>query len=190
MALESRDISQKLRQTKCLLFNFWTIKLTITPILLNCQVPNGFFGITVNFSLQILKSKHLVCLSFWDISHDWRAKIYLSMKKMWALFKHKSCRKGQWFFSVLNRTINHNIFWEIRGWKACQFYYGFCTCSVVNWVLPPQQILAMWIKEGRGIYLIPILNRAKNAKYISQIEFGGKIKLSKPKRIVPVHPQN
>ena len=36
----------KLRQTKCLLFNFWVMKLTKTPILPNCQVPNGFFGIT------------------------------------------------------------------------------------------------------------------------------------------------
>ena len=44
-----------------------------------------FFGTTVNFSLQILKSKHLVCLSFWDISRDSRANIYLLMQKMWAI---------------------------------------------------------------------------------------------------------
>ena len=36
---------RKVRQTKCLLFNFWMIKLIKTPILSNCQVPNGFFGI-------------------------------------------------------------------------------------------------------------------------------------------------
>ena len=52
-------------------------KLTKTPILLNCQVPNGCFGLNVNFSLQILESKHLVCLSFWYISRDSRDKIYL-----------------------------------------------------------------------------------------------------------------
>ena len=45
----------------------------------------AFFCTTVNFSFQILKSKHLVCLSFIDISRDSRAKIYLSMEKMWAL---------------------------------------------------------------------------------------------------------
>ena len=47
----------------------------------------AFFGITVNFSLQIFKSKNLICLSFWDISRDSRAKIYLSMEKMWAIVK-------------------------------------------------------------------------------------------------------
>ena len=28
---------------KCLLFHFWMIRLIKTPILPNCQVPNGFF---------------------------------------------------------------------------------------------------------------------------------------------------
>ena len=37
---------------------FWMIKLTKTPILPNCQVPNGFFGITINFVIQKLKSEH------------------------------------------------------------------------------------------------------------------------------------
>ena len=54
------------------------IKLNKRPILQNCQLPNGFFGITVNFSLQILKNK-LVS----------RAKIYLSMGKMWAIMQKK-----------------------------------------------------------------------------------------------------
>ena len=48
---------EKLRKLsrKCLLFNlanFWMIKLTKTSILPNCQVPNSFFGITVNFIIQ------------------------------------------------------------------------------------------------------------------------------------------
>ena len=34
---------RKLRQTKCLLFNFWMMKLTKTSILPNCPVPNVFF---------------------------------------------------------------------------------------------------------------------------------------------------
>ena len=36
-------LSFPLRQTKCLLFNFWIIELTKTPILPYCQAPNGFF---------------------------------------------------------------------------------------------------------------------------------------------------
>ena len=47
---------RKLRQTKFLLFNFWVIKLTNTPILPNCQVPNDLFGISVNSILQFLKN--------------------------------------------------------------------------------------------------------------------------------------
>ena len=80
----SRDISQKLRQTKCLFFIFWMIRLTKTPLLPNCQVPNGFFGIIVNFSLQILKSIHLVCLSFWDISIDPGFRIFILTHELWA----------------------------------------------------------------------------------------------------------
>ena len=58
-------------------------------------------GITVNFNLQILKSKHLVCLSFWDISRDSRAKIYLSMEKMWTYVRHRisiTCVLKYWWF--------------------------------------------------------------------------------------------
>ena len=40
---------RKLRQTKCLLLNFWVIKLTKTPILTNCQVPNGFLMYNCKF---------------------------------------------------------------------------------------------------------------------------------------------
>ena len=32
-----------------LLFNFWIMKLTETPILLNCQAPNGFFWCKCKF---------------------------------------------------------------------------------------------------------------------------------------------
>ena len=57
-----------------------------------CQIANGFFfGIAVNFSLQILRSKHLVCLSFWDTSCDSRAKIHLSMEKMWTSINYCFC---------------------------------------------------------------------------------------------------
>ena len=49
----------------------------------NCQMY-FFFEISVKFSLQVLKSNHLNCLRVWNISCDSRAKIYLSMKKIWA----------------------------------------------------------------------------------------------------------
>ena len=49
------------------------IKLTITPILPNCQVPNGVFYIRiVNFITQKLNSKNLVCLSFLWCQVFWR----------------------------------------------------------------------------------------------------------------------
>ena len=37
-----------------------------------------------HFIIQKLKNKQLVCLSFWDISRDSRAKIYPSIEKMWG----------------------------------------------------------------------------------------------------------
>ena len=47
------------------IFEWW-----MTPILPSCKVPNGFFfGITVNFSVQVLKNKHLVCVSVSEIYH-------------------------------------------------------------------------------------------------------------------------
>ena len=57
---------------------FWMIKFTRTQILPNCRVPNDFFCITVNFIIQKLKSKHLVCLSFlmWQIILMEREKIF------------------------------------------------------------------------------------------------------------------
>ena len=45
----------------------------------------GKIGFLVNFIIQKLKSKHLVCLNFWDLSRDSRAKIYLLMEKMRAI---------------------------------------------------------------------------------------------------------
>ena len=55
---------RKLRQTKCLLFNFWVIK---TPILPNCQMPNGFLWyryLTINLVIQKWRSKHFVFSQF------------------------------------------------------------------------------------------------------------------------------
>ena len=45
----------------------------------------AFFGIIVNRSLQILKSIHLVCLSFWDISRDPGFRIFILTHKFWTL---------------------------------------------------------------------------------------------------------
>ena len=48
-SLKKTSHQRKLRQTKCLLFNFWMIKLTKTTILPNCEVPNGFFWYNCKF---------------------------------------------------------------------------------------------------------------------------------------------
>ena len=44
--------------------NSWMIKLTKTPILPNCQVPNGYFCVTVNFIIQGLKFGKIAHLFF------------------------------------------------------------------------------------------------------------------------------
>ena len=79
----TRDISQKLRQTECLLFNFWMIRLTKHQF---CQIAKckiAFFGVIVHFALQILKIIHLVCLSFWNIPRDPGFRILISVHKIW-----------------------------------------------------------------------------------------------------------
>ena len=45
-------------------FQFLNDKIVQNTNLAKLPVPNGFFGITVNFIIQKLKSKHFVCLSF------------------------------------------------------------------------------------------------------------------------------
>ena len=76
-----------------LLFNFWMIKLTITPILPSCQVPtNGIFWYIGNFIIQKLKSKQLVCLSFlwWQVFLREREKIFYTYSKpKWWEFSKK-----------------------------------------------------------------------------------------------------
>ena len=41
-----------------------------------------FFVEIVHFSIQILKSMHIVCLSFWDMSCDPEFRILISVQKM------------------------------------------------------------------------------------------------------------
>ena len=53
----------------------------------------AFYGIIVHFSLQILKSIHLVCLSFWDTSCDPEFRILISVQKMWPYVKHWKSRE-------------------------------------------------------------------------------------------------
>ena len=65
MAFESCDISQK-----CLLFKIWRLKFTVIKKKPFGTWQFGKIGVLVNFIIQKLKSKHLVCLSFWDISRD------------------------------------------------------------------------------------------------------------------------
>ena len=66
---------------------FWVIKLTKTPILPNCQVPNVlFFCINVDCIVKKLKSKRLVFLIFFEgtrenIVHIFQALIKTNMAK-------------------------------------------------------------------------------------------------------------
>ena len=68
-SLKKTSDQRKLRQTKCILFNFLMIKITVIPKKKpfgTCQF--GKFGVLINFIIQKLKSKHLVCLSFpWSV---------------------------------------------------------------------------------------------------------------------------
>ena len=66
-------------------FTFQDIKAKIYSYTKKSHLALGNSAKLVFWSILSLKSKHLVCLSFWDISRDSRAKIYHSMDKMWAL---------------------------------------------------------------------------------------------------------
>ena len=76
-------------------FPFWIDKIdqnTCFAELLSAKWLFGFYClIIVSFSLQVLKNKHLNCLSFLDISRDPRAKIYLSMEKIWTKLLSAPC---------------------------------------------------------------------------------------------------
>ena len=78
----SHDISQKLRQTKCLLFNFGRLKCTIIPKKPFGTWQFGKIGVLINLIIQKLKSKRLVCLGFWDMSCDLQFRISISVQKI------------------------------------------------------------------------------------------------------------
>ena len=65
----SHDISQKLKQTKCILFKIWRLKFAIMP-------KKSHLAKLVFWSIS-LKNEHLVCLSFWDISRDPGFRIFI-----------------------------------------------------------------------------------------------------------------
>ena len=60
---------EKTEIAKCLLFNFWVIKLTKTPILPNYHVAKWLFS--VNFITQKLKCKHLAISVFSGQRYFW-----------------------------------------------------------------------------------------------------------------------
>ena len=83
-----------------------------------------FFGITVNFSLEILKSKNLVGLS---LSCNSRAKIYLSMEKIWA-YENSSLNKNaadfcSWFHTIFVQIF---AFWECLDLRGCLQRLPWC----------------------------------------------------------------
>ena len=107
------------------------IKLTKTPILPNCQVPNGFFfGITVNFIIQKLKRKHLVVSVFsgdrffWGnerkyFTHipgpNWSAKIWVG-----AIASLPTSSYGPKMYCICMFTLN-NLFSRDRPF-LCHMY--------------------------------------------------------------------
>ena len=105
---------EKTEIAKCLLLNFLVMKLTKTPILHNCQVPSGLFWQNCYFTIQKLKSKHLVCLSFlwwkkffWGNEKNYFAHTpgprHLFMEKILdfaKLFLHKLCEHRMFFEKV------------------------------------------------------------------------------------------
>ena len=54
-----------------------------------CTWQFGKIGVLVNLFIQKLKSEHLDCLSFWDVSRDPGFRILISVQKMWPLSKIK-----------------------------------------------------------------------------------------------------
>ena len=76
---------KKLRQTPCLLFNFWMMKLTKTPIFPNCQVPNGYFLFIVNFVIKELKFCKIVqlflCQLLWWVRGNLREQEKIKTQK-------------------------------------------------------------------------------------------------------------
>ena len=86
------------------------MKLTKTPIFPNCQVPNGFFGITVKFIIQKFFEgtyfTHIPGLS------------YKSVNQFWLNLPHQ---RGKTFFTSNFKNVSHlqmDIF--------CYFNFGHC----------------------------------------------------------------
>ena len=110
----------------CLLFNFWMIKWTKTPILRNYQVPNGFFWFNCKFNhskiqqfvmlslkekyiiliIQKLKSKHLICLIFL-----WRQVFLREREKISYTY---SGPKAAWIWQEISAIIYHCIGMKIN----------------------------------------------------------------------------
>ena len=66
----------------------FTFQVLNDKFLPNCQVPNYFFGTTVNFIIQKLKSKHLVCLSFlwWQVFlREWEKIPFLTFPACFSI---------------------------------------------------------------------------------------------------------
>ena len=107
-------------------FNFWMITLTKTPILPNCQVPNGFILYNCNLIIPI----NLICTRFWyrepkprssfGIGHNF---FYLNLNFPPLSFPY--------FFSLKNACI------KALFWKALNVYEKIISqlrtvCNVYN----------------------------------------------------------
>ena len=133
---EKKCHPRKMRQTKCLLFNVWMIKLIKTPI---AKLPSAkwlFLGITVNFIIKKLKSKHLVCLSFlwWQVLRE-REKIFYTY----------SGPRTELIASLYNgaKVIFLN---QYKSQWICTQYFSFqvCRCSLECSQKNPLTIIFFW----------------------------------------------
>ena len=106
-------------------FQFLNGKLDQTPILPNCQVAKmAFFDIIVNFIIQKLKSRHLVCLSllwflFWGIERKYFTHIpglsILTGITLFSLQGTSNLNCKRFFFVSKNRNSG------LKWWFSCLF---------------------------------------------------------------------
>ena len=96
-------------QTKCTLFKIWRLKLTIVPK--KAIWHYWCFGQSY-IIIQKVKSKHLVCLGFLDISRDPAFRIFILTHKFWDInINSKDSRLPIFYFILINSgpvKVNHD----------------------------------------------------------------------------------
>ena len=103
-----------------------------------------FFGIIVHFSLQILKSIYLVCLSFWDMSCDPEFRILISVQKMCLIINFKN----------IVFVIQFKCHWSLTKSSFLSLAkFNNLIKSIFNCNFSTTQL---WIKTA--LFLVPMIN--------------------------------